>query len=107
MAADYKTLLGLVREFLAEPIAPRSQDLIDRARAAIEPSKPKNDPSVLHVCQPDACCFRPFRNAAGQGTLDGANEWTCPKCGTVWRMVQAHDNVREWQPEASVAVVRR
>ncbi len=44
MAADYKTLLGLVREFVALDYGPPSFELMERARAAIAPSEPKVKP---------------------------------------------------------------
>ena len=54
MSADYKTLLGLVREFVEEMDKcgavwdDANKDLVDRARAAIAPSAPKppNDPKI-------------------------------------------------------------
>lgn len=112
MAADYKTLYGLVREF-TERLSERSantddiQDLMQRARAAVEPSKPKNDPAILHSAQPDKCCTAPFQKAAKAGELDAATKWTCPKCGTEWKVVASLDTVRRWDPVVNVAVVRR
>ena len=88
MSADYKTLLGLVRELVERPLEldPVGGDWLARARAAIEPSKPKNDVKILHAMAGQEPCCKPRFMAAGRsGKLDGVEEWTCPKCGTVWR----------------------
>ena len=112
MAADYKTLYGLVREFVQwddsrGPGTNPPEDLISRARAAVGPSKPKNDAAILHSAQPDKCCTAPFQKAAKAGELDAATTWTCPKCGTEWKVVASLDTVRRWDPVVNVAVVRR
>lgn len=105
MAADYKTLLGLVREFLDEPPnAPRSHDLINRARAAIEPSKATNDPAILHMTAgDDPCCSKHFHRAAKAGQLDPLDRWDCPACRAEWKMTLVA-GVHFWEPVISMEV---
>ena len=111
MAADYKTLLGLVREMesifgmIAE--TPLECDLITRARAAIVPSPPKpvNDAKILHSWSPDECCAGRLTKAAQTGALDTATHWDCPKCETRWLPTDA-GNIRRWEAEVIVEVLR-
>ena len=117
MAADYKTLLGLVRDFLKQcdhrdvdagfPALFPDKDLIERARAAIEPSPPKpvNDAKILHSWSPDECCAGRLTKAAQTGALDTATHWDCPKCETRWLPTDA-GNIRRWEAEVIVEVLR-
>ena len=91
MAADYRTLLGLVREFVDDAhtldVCPHCTHdrgghhdnacLLARAEKAIEPSKPKNDPTIMHVAPQDPCCSAPLGKAARSGALDDAETWNC------------------------------
>ncbi len=116
MAADYKTLLGLVREFVEnDPKAldpnkwdewsPWYTDFVVRARAAIAPSVPKNDPAILHTHAVDSCCSKHLVKAAREGTLDKIDRWPCPKCGTDWGKPLVH-GVHHWTPVPAVMVFR-
>ena len=110
MAADYKTLIGLVREFVES--APRTgditaSDLYRRAREALEPSKPKNNPEVLHFQLDDVCCKTPFAKAAAAGELDTAEDWTCPKCGTLWKSATVGGKIgKAWTPAPATAIFK-
>ncbi len=108
MAADYKTLLGLVRELVDafEPLAGTPEvELVVRARAAIGPSVPKNDPAIIHTHQADACCSKPLMKAARAGELDDKTTWLCPKCDTDWKMAIVQ-GVHNWIPISSMTVFR-
>ena len=112
MAADYKTLYALVQE-LTETLAvqadrdrdcpPEVFEIIKRGREATLPSQPKSDPKILHFQPFDQCCSAPFRKAAVAGRMDKADDWSCPKCGSLWK-VTVEDGVRKWaaQPAAMV-----
>jgi hypothetical protein len=113
MPADYKTLLGLVREFV-ENIEQweRGQiydgipkEFIDRARAAIAPSEPKNDPTIAHTHVSDACCSKPIMKAMRDGLLDDKAQWCCPKCDTEWIM-QVVNGVHHWRPQPQMVTFR-
>ena len=118
MAADYKTLLGLVRELVAcaeetpdsEHRVTVGDDLIGRARAAIAPSTPKpppNDASILHCLeQDDPCCSKHFIKAGRDGVLDRSVTWTCPKCETDWIKQNSGSNIFFWQARPAVLVFR-
>jgi hypothetical protein len=119
MAADYRTLLGLVREFVeATPMNTViagygslgigiSEDLLSRARAAIEPSpaKPMNDPAIVHTHAVDSCCSKHLVKAAREGKLDHIDRWPCPKCGTDWGKEIVH-GVHHWTPVPAVVVFK-
>jgi hypothetical protein len=115
MPADYKTLLGLVREFVEyideelgglEELGAVGRPLYDRARAAIAPSAPKNDPAILHSWPPDPCCAVRLTRAASDGKLDTADFWECPICETKW-LPKDNGNVRRWEPVVVIEVLRR
>lgn len=104
MAADYKTLFGIVKD-LADAADTHFDptDLFRRAKEATLPSQPKSDPKILQFQPFDACCSGPFRKAAVAGRMDKADDWTCPKCGALWKAT-VEDGVRKWaaQPAAMV-----
>lgn len=109
MPADYKTLLGLVREFVdkTEDLSEfhiGERELMERARAAIAPSAPAptNDSKILHIAMDDPCCSRPFQQAARGGALDNRMTWDCPKCGTEWKMVRCDGFTYRWEPRSAV-----
>lgn len=112
MAADYKTLLGLVKEFVEfsttrqEP----SAELVERARAAVAPSAPKpvNAPEIIHFLPHDPCCSKHFQKAARTGAVDAVPTWECPSCGTVWQgaLVPDGGTSRHWQPECAISVMK-
>lgn len=115
MSADYKTLLGLVREFVEEMDKcgavwdDANKDLVDRARAAIAPSAPKppNDPKIVHTgVGQDTCCGPRFAKAGRHGELDHAELWSCPKCGTEWWKVQRVGDMFTWQAHPVFTVGR-
>jgi hypothetical protein len=106
MPADYKTLLGLVREIAERPLEldPVGGDWLTRARAAIEPSQPKNDVKILHMtASDDPCCSKHFHRAARIGTLDTLEKWECPSCFCEWKM-SVVDGVHFWQPSIALEV---
>ncbi len=104
MSADYRTLLGLVREFLEETNAGDDEyaELRTRARAAIAPSEPKpqSDPAILHMgFSDDPCCSIHALRDARAGKLDAALTWDCPRCKTVWKVADREASVRHWQAD--------
>ncbi len=113
MGANYKTLIGLMRELVSEIderghgdyLTARGSDWLERARAATEPSKPKNDPAILHTHAVDSCCSKHLVKAAREGTLDKIDRWPCPKCGTDWGKQLVH-GVHHWTPVPAVMVFR-
>lgn len=120
VSADYKTLLGLVREFVqvvdwptycdctGSDIPREYPDLFARSRAAIAPSEPKptNDPKLLHVGNDDDCCRAPFQRDAREGKLDSRITWDCPKCGTEWKMGRCDGFLYHWTARVPMAVIR-
>ena len=113
MAADYKTLLGLVREFVGGyermGVTEDSEDgLLFRARAAIAPSAPKNDPAILHawpMVADDMCCSKTLAQTAKLGRLDGAKGFACPKCGTDF-LPRQEGSITTWEPVNDIEVFR-
>ncbi len=115
LPADYKTLLGLVREFVARYDAygkstaagesqwPQDlQEQLIRARAAIAPSEPRpqSDPAILHMgFSDDPCCSIHAMRDARAGKLDVAFTWDCPRCKTAWKVADREASVRHWQAE--------
>lgn len=124
MPADYKTLLGLVREFYEWFGGDRAitdcsevaklyratlpEGILDRARAAIAPSapKPENDPRILNCGEFDNCCWGPFNRASHVGALDKVDAWTCPKCGSKFKVSEQIDDIRYWSYVCEVSVIR-
>ena len=112
MAADYRTMIGIVRDFVEEfdridmVFEGAIGEIIKRSRVAIEPSKPKNDPEKLHFQLDDACCKMPFAKAAAAGKLDTAEEWACPKCGTLWAATTHEGGSKSWTPVLDVGVFK-
>lgn len=117
MAADYKTLFGLVKEFVEVQDALNSggadtskvNGLMERARGAVQPSVPKpppNDITIVHrIPEDDPCCGPSLRGAAKRGHLDNGLSFTCGKCGTNWKATRT-ENVVDWQPESNVMVFK-
>ncbi len=112
MAADYKTLLGLLREWIEyvekelggpDELGEVGRAIYDRAIAAIEPSKPKNDPAMVHTWDNDSCCSKHMSKAARDGKLDALDRWPCPKCDTEWAKYTIH-GVYFWKPVIAVMV---
>ena len=116
MSADYKTLVGLLREFVEEIDKCRAiwddanKDLVDRVRAAIVPGPPKptNDAKILHVtAEDDPCCSKHFQSDGRKGRLDHATIWTCPKCGCNWtRSGEASPYVWQARPDMFLVIPR-
>jgi hypothetical protein len=108
MAADYKTLLGLVREFVEAAKGDYFvSDLMQRARAAIAPSPPKptNDACKLHMSGIyDRCCSPPLMKGARAGELDNTDNWACPKCGCEWKLVKVEGTVNMWEANPAFTV---
>ena len=110
MSVDYKTLLGLVREFVDSPeieaYTDAGKELMDRARAAAAPSSPKptNDARILHMmAEEDPCCSKHFHRAAKAGQLDPLDRWDCPACRAEWKMTLVA-GVHFWEPVISMEV---
>ena len=113
MSADYKTLLGLVREFVDSPeieaYTDAGKELMDRARAAAAPSSPKptNDARILHMmAEEDPCCSKHFQKDGRAGILDNRMTWDCPKCGTEWKMARMYGLVNLWVAQPSMVTGR-
>lgn len=110
MAADYKTLLGLVREFVervdAQCFVCKDEEIIERSRAAILPSAPKptNDPKITHMGVTDDCCRVPFAKEARAGEIE-TMDWVCPKCGTTW-LAKSTGFLWQWEPLITMQVFR-
>jgi hypothetical protein len=125
VSSDYKTLLGLVREFVeGEEEESRllglcvycqgekthtSECLLGRARAAIAPSAPKpiNDPKILHIgFGESACCVLHASRDARAGKLDNRMTWDCPQCGLEWRMIRMDGFAYIWTAQPAITVGR-
>lgn len=116
MPADYKTLLGLVREFVEmmdSQGGPYGElPITARARAAIAPSEPKptNDPKILHTSQGEmGCCQAGFTRAGQIGKLDAGEPFICPRCCTEWVLdrKEAGGGLWIWAPKSSLVVIKR
>lgn len=58
----------------------------------------------LDTFDPDPCCGR-YLASALRNTTPMADEWRCPKCGTLWRR-SGEGPVRQWKPDAEIAIIR-
>lgn len=67
---------------------------------------------MITTFEPDPCCGRAIMKASFEGRLQGVTEWTCPKCGEVWkksvRLVEHGGTIEvyHWQPEPLIAIIR-
>ena len=110
MAADYKTLFGLVKEivdsYCSSPLLPAGW--VERARAAVQPSvtKPVNAPEILHFLPHDPCCSKHFSKVARTGAVDEVETWECPACGTTWQASRPNGTSRHWQPEVAISTFK-
>lgn len=115
MAADYKTLFGLVKRFIEWTDMQEQQGigfgiigerLRADAREAVKPTPPPNDITIVHrIPEEDPCCGPSLRAAAKRGHLDKGLSFTCGKCGTNWKATRT-DNVVDWQPESNIMVFK-
>lgn len=97
-----------MREFVAEVervqgFVAIDDDLVARARAAIEPSKPKPppEPTPLNLTGDDPCCSKRLQAALKKG--HAGDSWICPKCGCDWAATMV-EGVRSWVPVESMEV---
>lgn len=52
-----------------------------------------------HTWDEDAgCCGKAIAKAALAGTLNTAEAWSCPSCGTEWKPKPIGDLMRHWSP---------
>lgn len=63
----------------------------ERARQA---EQDRTAPLATH--DEDECCGRHISKALRSGALDKGDAWTCPKCGTEWKVTCGP--IRHWSP---------
>ena len=63
-------------------------------------------PRPIHVCRAEGCCGLNFAKFCFTGALNDAQQWECPKCGTLYKPEQ-RGAVTNWEALSDVMLIGR
>jgi hypothetical protein len=67
---------------------------------------PRLGDKLLQSIEEGTCCPKLFQKEARTGSLDKANNWTCPKCGVEYKPTVINGAVRHWTAQVYSILVR-